>query len=90
MVFYETFKHKFEVKKMESSKLLTRLEELSQVNGGLEDQIGKQKQKNYKLQREIEDLREKIKMLKSSNVGDSLAGYDLESHPMDMSYFKNT
>ncbi len=75
---------------MESSKLLTRLEELSQVNGGLEDQIGKQKQKNYKLQREIEDLREKIKMLKSSNVGDSLAGYDLESHPMDMSYFKNT
>jgi hypothetical protein len=41
MVFYETFKHKFDVKKMESSRLLSRLEELSQVNGGLEDQIGK-------------------------------------------------
>lgn len=37
MVFYETFKHKFDVKKMESEKLLTRLEELSQMNGGLED-----------------------------------------------------
>lgn len=37
MVFYETFKHKFDVKKMESERLLNRLEELSQVNGGLED-----------------------------------------------------
>ena len=39
MVFYETFKHKFDVKKMESERLLGRVEELSQVNGGLEDQV---------------------------------------------------
>lgn len=29
MVFFETFKHKFDVKKMESERLLTRVEELS-------------------------------------------------------------
>jgi hypothetical protein len=29
MVFYETFKHKFDVKKMESERLLSRVEELS-------------------------------------------------------------
>lgn len=29
MVFYETFKHKFDVKKMESERLLGRVEELS-------------------------------------------------------------
>ena len=43
MVFYETFKHKFDVKKMEGERLLTRLEELSQVNGGLEEELGQQK-----------------------------------------------
>ena len=37
MVFYETFKHKFDVKKMESEMLLHRVEELSQLNGGLEE-----------------------------------------------------
>jgi hypothetical protein len=37
MVFYETFKHKFDVKKMESERLLNRLEELNQVNGGMEE-----------------------------------------------------
>lgn len=41
MVFYETFKHKFDVKKIESERLLGRLEELNQVNGNLEDQINK-------------------------------------------------
>lgn len=61
MVFYETFKHKFDVKKMESEKLLGRVEELSQVNGGLEESIGKQKNKNYKLHLKVEDLREKLK-----------------------------
>jgi hypothetical protein len=41
MVFYETFKHKFDIKKLESEKLLTRVEELSQINGSLEDHISK-------------------------------------------------
>lgn len=35
MVLYETFKHKFEVKKKETDRLLTRVEELSQLNGKL-------------------------------------------------------
>jgi hypothetical protein len=39
MVFYETFKHKFDVKKMESERLLSRVEELSQLNGSLEEQV---------------------------------------------------
>ena len=29
MVFYETFQHKFEIKKMEAERLLSRVEELS-------------------------------------------------------------
>jgi hypothetical protein len=29
MLFYETFKHKFDVKKTETERLLTRVEELS-------------------------------------------------------------
>ncbi len=49
MVFYETFKHKFDVKKLETERLLTRVEELSQINGSLEDQIVKQKNKNFRL-----------------------------------------
>jgi predicted nuclease with TOPRIM domain len=61
MIFYETFKHKFDVKSMETERLLSRVEELSQVNGGLEDSINKQKAKNYKLMKRIEDLREKLK-----------------------------
>ena len=39
MVFYETFRHKFESKKLETDRLLHRVEELSHVNGSLEDQI---------------------------------------------------
>lgn len=67
MVFYETFKHKFDVKKLETERLLTRVEELSQINGSLEDQIVKQKNKNFRLQRDIDDLKEKIRMLKSND-----------------------
>jgi len=39
MIFYETFKHKFNIKKNETDRLLSRVEELSQINGGLEDHI---------------------------------------------------
>lgn len=67
MVFYETFKHKFDVKKMESERLLTRVEELSHINGDLEEKILKQKNKSYKLHRDIEDLKDKIKLLKNNS-----------------------
>jgi predicted nuclease with TOPRIM domain len=73
MVFYETFKHKFDVKKVETERLLTRVEELSQLNGGLEDQIERQKGKSGRLQHDIDDLKDKIMLLKNSNSGPSLA-----------------
>lgn len=60
MIFYETFKHKFDAKKMETERLLGRVEELSLMNGSLEDQIHKQKAKNYKLQKRLDDLKEKV------------------------------
>lgn len=41
MIFYETFKHKFDAKKMETERLLGRVEELSLMNGSLEEQIQK-------------------------------------------------
>ena len=41
MIFYEAFKHKFDVKKMESERLLTRVEELSQINGSLDEKFSK-------------------------------------------------
>ena len=39
MIFYETFKHKFDAKNMETERLLGRVEELSSMNGSLEEQI---------------------------------------------------
>lgn len=74
MIFYETFKHKFDVKKMETERLLHRVEELSHINGTLEDKIQKQNNKNFRLQRDIDDLKDKIKLLRN-NIG---GGNDLE------------
>lgn len=65
MIFYETFKHKFDAKKMETERLLGRVEELSLMNGSLEDQIHKQKAKNYKLQKRLDDLKEKVAQIQS-------------------------
>lgn len=68
MVFYETFKHKFDVKKLESERLLTRVEELSQINGSLDDMIKKQKYRNTKLEKNLNILREKLDQLKSNSL----------------------
>jgi peptidoglycan hydrolase CwlO-like protein len=87
MIFYETFKHKFDVKKLESQRLLNRVEELSQVNGGLEDQINKQKQKNYKLQKKIEDLKERINDLKNMGTNNDLL--EVENDILDNSNLFN-
>lgn len=65
MIYYETLKHKFDVKKVESETLLTKVEELSQLNGGLEDQIFKQKSKNGKLKKRIDDLKENMEHCKN-------------------------
>jgi hypothetical protein len=35
MVLFETFKHKYDVKRREADTLLHRVEELSQLNGDL-------------------------------------------------------
>lgn len=61
MVLYETFKHKFDMKNLETEELLERVEELSMVNGGLEDYIRKYEMKNIKLRDRIEDLRINMK-----------------------------
>lgn len=37
MVLFETFKHKYDVKVKESEMLLSRVEELSHINGDLEE-----------------------------------------------------
>ena len=62
MVLFETFKHKYDVKVKESEMLLHRVEELSQMNGDLAEQIEKKKSKTYKLAKEIDDLKEKMKI----------------------------
>jgi hypothetical protein len=62
MVLFETFKHKYDVKIKESEMLLHRVEELSQLNGDLQDQIDKKKSKTYKLAKEIDDLKDKLKI----------------------------
>lgn len=64
MVLYETFKHKFDMKKMETKELLERVEELSMVNGGLEEHIRKYESKNEKLRRKIDDLKINMKSSK--------------------------
>ncbi|CDW81842.1 UNKNOWN [Stylonychia lemnae] len=68
MILFETFKHKFEVKKKEADRLLTRVEELSQMKGNLEEQINKSKDKTYKLNKKIEDLNDKVKSLQTGNA----------------------
>lgn len=67
MLLYETFKHKFDVKQMENDLLLTRVEELSLMTGSLEDTIMAHKNRNMRLERDLEDLREKLRLLKSSS-----------------------
>jgi len=37
MVLFETVRHKYDTKKREAEVLLQRVEELSQLNGGLTD-----------------------------------------------------
>jgi hypothetical protein len=64
MVLFETFKHKYDVKVKESEMLLHRVEELSLMNGDLADLIEKKKQKTYKLSKELDDLKEKLKLKK--------------------------
>lgn len=62
MVLFETFKHKYDVKVKESEMLLHRVEELSQLNGDLQDKIEKKIQKTYKLAKDLDDLKDKMKM----------------------------
>jgi soluble P-type ATPase len=47
------------------------VEELSQLNGGLHEQISKQANKNYQLQKKIEDLKERIGDLKAIGRGNN-------------------
>lgn len=68
MMLFETFKHKYDVKIKESEMLLHRVEELSQLNGDLQDQIEKTKQKTYKLTKEIDDLKDKMKIKKEDQT----------------------
>ena len=51
---------------MENDLLLTRVEELSQMTGSLDDTINAQKNRNMRLERDLDDLKEKLKQLKSS------------------------
>ena len=78
MVLFETFKHKYDVKVKESEMLLHRVEELSQLNGDLADQIEKKKQKTYKLAKEMDDLREKMKIKRVEEKKFQLPTLDLK------------
>lgn len=83
MLLYETFKHKFDVKQMENDLLLTRVEELSQMTGSLEDTIMAHKNRNMRLERDLEDLREKLRLLKSSSGMSSCLSSEIKSSEAD-------
>jgi chromosome segregation ATPase len=73
LVQFETFRHKFEVKKKEADMLLSRVEELSQLNGSLADQIVKKQTKNQKLTSQVEEMKVQVKLLKNDHSnGNSL------------------
>ena len=57
MILYETFKHKYDMKKLETEELLEKVQEISMVNGGLEEHIRKHDIKNQKLKKRIDDLK---------------------------------
>ena len=62
MVSFETFKHKYDIKNKEVKLLMSRVDDLSNMNGELQEKIEKKQEHTELLVHDIELLKDRLRI----------------------------